>query len=254
MTSTPIVKKIYPKKTLKTLGKDGDDYVKNSITHTEALKPEQIQDKLKDYVLLTKEEYSTLKMGDHIRYFIEDKTDPNTRLFRIGGSIINISGLPIWILLANATAKWSVTLEKAIIYRKKTNKEIETKYNNDEIEKIKILKKIQDKVYKKLIARTPLDQTQIENIKKKYPQLTKTEYIDHNKLVKKDEFYLVSTRLDLIREGYFVKGEYYHEQIIKIIIQENNNIEDVPINPLEYYVFKKINKTNTLENVLDRLK
>lgn len=105
-------------------------YKKPNETFQMKLSNDEINEKLKDYIKIDNVEPSLIDY--HIRYFIIDSN--NEKHFRIGGYLINIDDKNRYIVLSNGKNKWSVQLNNSILYRKKTENEIQNEIQN----KIKI--------------------------------------------------------------------------------------------------------------------
>lgn len=126
-------------------------YVRPSVTMTDQLSKEQIEEKLEDYVKV--DDIYKVPLGVHMRYF----SNINGKLvFRMGGLLHKNAGLPDYVILSTSpTGKpgWSVQIKDTIFYRKMTLNEIKIEYQsiiNDLIEKNKKLKEENKKLNDKL--------------------------------------------------------------------------------------------------------
>jgi hypothetical protein len=73
-------------------------------------------------------------LGAHIRYVT--KVNGHNK-FRLGGALINKTGLPKYVVLINSDAKtWSVQIKNTIFYREMSRDEIKEEYEEviDELE------------------------------------------------------------------------------------------------------------------------
>lgn len=120
---------------MQRLGKD--NYDKKTLSATDKLSPDDIQDLLEDY---NEANITTIPINTHIRYFQKINGKPK---FRMGGFLSNNSGLPKYVVLNNGKKSWSVQIkEGTIFYQKMTLNEIKNEYEEriDELEdKIKEL-------------------------------------------------------------------------------------------------------------------
>ena len=78
--------------------------------------PEEIDESLQNYKQITHSDLYNIKLGTHFRYF---KTDSDgKRHFRLGGNIINISGLPDYVVFGNGKITWSVQVKGTLFFQK----------------------------------------------------------------------------------------------------------------------------------------
>jgi len=142
-------KKSQSKEEEQTYSKNG--YVRPTVTMTDQLSKEQIEEKLEDYVKV--DDIYKVPLGVHMRYF----SNVNGKMvFRMGGLLHKNTGLPEYVILSTTpTGKpgWSVQVKDTIFYRKMTLNEIKTEYQgiiDDLIEKNKKLKDENKKLNEKL--------------------------------------------------------------------------------------------------------
>jgi hypothetical protein len=130
-----------------------DDYKRPRKTLTDKLSPEEIKNKLEDYIEV--EEISKVPLNSHLRYFTEkydESKKKNSKVFRLGGFLVNKNNYDKYIVLSNVPdtgvinnnrKTWSVNTQKSIFYRKQTIDEIKEDYKDeleelyDEIDKLK---------------------------------------------------------------------------------------------------------------------
>lgn len=105
----------------KRLGKD--KYKRPKLTLQDKLDEEEIEDKLDDYVEV--ENIGQVALGTHMRYFTKVK---GKKKFRLGGILINNSGLPKYVVLTNGKLSWSVQVKDTTFFRKMTVEEIKEEY------------------------------------------------------------------------------------------------------------------------------
>ena len=106
-----------------------DGYVRPQKTFTDNLSKEEIRSMLDDYIQVTHDELATVKLGTHIRYFI---TDPNgVQHFRLGGILLNVSGVPVYIVLGNGRSTWSAQMKGSTFFKKLTVPEFRAKIANE---------------------------------------------------------------------------------------------------------------------------
>jgi hypothetical protein len=117
-----------------------DEYQRPQMTYTDKLTKEEIQEKLDEYEKV--ENIERVNIGTHMRYFsiIDGK-----KKFRLGGQLINNSGLPNYVVLSNGSKQWSVQVKDTIFFKKIAIKDVKLEY-------IKILD-YKDKIIEKQGAR-----------------------------------------------------------------------------------------------------
>jgi hypothetical protein len=137
-----------------------DSYVRPKQTTTDKLTSDEVESKLEDYTSVT--DISKVPIGTHIRYFVNKDGKP---LFRLGGFLYKIDGLPEYVILNNGTKSWSVQVVGTKFFRKQTLKEIKAEYQKQIDEKDLEIKKINDQ-NEKLIALAKDYKKQIDKFKK----------------------------------------------------------------------------------------
>lgn len=96
--------------------KKNNNYVRPIKTFTDGMTPEEIDESLQNYKQITHSDLYNIKLGTHFRYF---KTDSDgKRHFRLGGNIINISGLPDYVVFGNGKITWSVQVKGTLFFQK----------------------------------------------------------------------------------------------------------------------------------------
>lgn len=103
-------------------------YIRPKKTKTENLTPEQIEQKLADYVQVAAKDLPSVPLGTHIRYF---KTENGKKKFCSGGILHNVMGLPVYFYLSNGDISWPVQTEGGVFFRKMTPKEIKEEKNKE---------------------------------------------------------------------------------------------------------------------------
>ncbi len=140
-----------------------DEYKRPKKTLTDKLTKDEIQSKLEDYIEV--EDIGTIPLNTHLRYFtekIDEKTKKKSKVFRLGGFLVNKSNYDKYVVLSNVPETgvinnnkktWSVNTQKSIFYRKQSIDEIKEEYEDeigelhDEISNLKKeLKKLKGKV------------------------------------------------------------------------------------------------------------
>lgn len=105
-----------------------DGYVRPVKTFTENMTPEEIKESLKNYKQITHDDLYNVKPGTHFRYFRTD--EHGHRHFKLGGNIINLSGLPEYVVFGNGKITWSVQVEGTIFYQKNQIEDIQKECDN----------------------------------------------------------------------------------------------------------------------------
>jgi len=124
-------------------GDKNDDFTRPELTFTDRLADDDMKQYLIDYTAVSN--IGNVPVGSHIRYFSYDKDD--ILKFRLGGTLLNISGLPNYIVLGNGAKTWSVQTKnenkkETIFYVKLTNTQLRKEMNeiiNEKEERIKHL-------------------------------------------------------------------------------------------------------------------
>ena len=118
-------------KITKRLSRD-TSYQRPKKTYQDNLTPEQIEEKLEEYVKV--DNIADVTMNSHIRYFtLNSKT--GKKEFRLGGFLTNKDKADKYVILSNGNISWSVQTEITIFFKKMTIKELKLEYE-EKIEKI----------------------------------------------------------------------------------------------------------------------
>jgi len=118
-------------KITKRLSRD-TSYQRPKKTYQDNLTPEQIEEKLEEYVKV--DNIADVTMNSHIRYFtLNSKT--GKKEFRLGGFLTNKDKADKYVILSNGSISWSVQTEISIFFKKMTIKELKQEYE-EKIEKI----------------------------------------------------------------------------------------------------------------------
>ncbi len=80
----------------------------------------EILDKLEGYDLV--DDINSIDEGMMVRYF--KKTEEGGLKFCLGGTIVNISGLPVYFMVQSGIMTWSVQVANSTIFRKITKQDI----------------------------------------------------------------------------------------------------------------------------------
>lgn len=134
-------------------------YKKPEKTFQMRLSDEAIAEKLKEYVAI--DDVNIVPINTHIRYYLIDSN--KIKHFRMGGYLIKINVDAGYIALSNGCNRWSVQLNTAILYRKKTEDELNNDINQMMLRENKKIKD-SDKKYK-------LAKTEYTKLKEKFIQL-----------------------------------------------------------------------------------
>ena len=118
-----------------------DEYKRPKKTLTDKLTKDEIQSKLEDYIEV--EDIGTIPLNTHLRYFtekIDEKTKKKSKVFRLGGFLVNKSNYDKYVVLSNVPETgvinnnkktWSVNTQKSIFYRKQSIDEIKEEYEDE---------------------------------------------------------------------------------------------------------------------------
>lgn len=107
-----------------------DNYVKPPKTKSESLTLNELEDIFEDY---TETPIDQISVGSYIKYF--SKVNGKDK-YRPGGKLINIKGLPNYVVLTNGKSTWSVQVQGTRFFKKMPLTEIKNEYNQiiDELE------------------------------------------------------------------------------------------------------------------------
>ena len=100
-----------------------DNYIRPTKTFTDSLTKDDIKEKLENYKKV--DDVSKIPIGSHVRYIVNKD---GKHLFRMGGQLVQINGLPDYVLLSNGKNSWSVQVAGTIFFQKKTEKEVVQEY------------------------------------------------------------------------------------------------------------------------------
>ena len=129
-----------------------DNYKRPKKTIQDKLTPEEIEEKLEDYI--EAERIQDVPLNTHLRYFsIITEKKKTRKVFRLGGFLINKNNYEKFVVLSNGSSKWSVQTSKSIFYRKMNIKEIKENYEEEIYELRSKIKKLKKEVrkYKEVI-------------------------------------------------------------------------------------------------------
>lgn len=104
------------------------------------LTPEDIQERLKEYIEIQPDELFELSAGTHLRYFIIDE-DTGDLSFRLGGMLTRIGSNKQYVRLSNGKNEWSVQVNSTRFFRRMTFEEMQDKILDPYKEEIIELKK-----------------------------------------------------------------------------------------------------------------
>jgi hypothetical protein len=105
----------------KQLVRLGDDkYVRPKKTYSDNVGKDEILRALEDYI---EDDIENIKLGTSVRYFAGKK-------FRFGGNLINISGLPKYVVLSNGQKSWSVQMKNTKFFKKLSLKDLKQDYED----------------------------------------------------------------------------------------------------------------------------
>lgn len=112
------------------------DYKKTGKSLQQTLSPNEIKEKLQEYVQI--EDIDEASLNSHIRYFTIDKN--GKKQFRLGGFLTKID--KDYIVLSNGKLSWSVQKNNSIFFKKMSYDEL----------KEELIEKISNKFEKKIIS------------------------------------------------------------------------------------------------------
>lgn len=114
-----------------------DNYKKTGKSIQQALSPNEIKEKLQEYVQI--DDLDDVPINSHIRYFTVDKKS-GKKQFRLGGFLTKNE--KEYIVLSNGKLSWSVQKDSSIFFKKMAYEEL----------KQELIEKISNKFEKKLIS------------------------------------------------------------------------------------------------------
>lgn len=109
---------------------------KQTFTDKLNMDKEAIMDQLVGYKQV--ETLEDVKLGTFVKYF--SKMKDGTRKFRLGGRLINMKNLPLYVVLEAKKKMWSVQVKDTIFYVKQTIESVMEEYE-EKIEKIEFKNK-----------------------------------------------------------------------------------------------------------------
>lgn len=100
-----------------------DNYQRPVLTYTDKLTKEDIQEQLEEYEKV--DDINKVAIGTNLKYFtlVNGK-----KKYRLGGNLINKSGLPNYVVLSNGKKQWSVQVTDTIFFKKSSIKDIKLQY------------------------------------------------------------------------------------------------------------------------------
>jgi hypothetical protein len=119
------------------------NYIRPKTTLQEKLTSDEIEQKLEDYTEV--DNINKIPINSHLRYYTLKRDDKGnmSKVFRLGGNLINKDNSDKYIILSNGKVSWSVQTKNTIFYRKMKINEIKDEYETiieelkDEIMKLK---------------------------------------------------------------------------------------------------------------------
>ena len=108
-----------------------DNYKKKNKTVQDKLSPNDIKEKLKDYIQT--KNILKVPLRTHVRYFI---TKDGKQHFRLGGFLSRKNKDKGYVILSNNNITWSVQIKTATFWKKLTIEEIRMEYEKS-IEQLK---------------------------------------------------------------------------------------------------------------------
>jgi hypothetical protein len=119
------------------------NYIRPKTTLQEKLTSDEIEQKLEDYTEV--DNINKIPIKSHLRYYTLKRDDKGnmSKVFRLGGNLINKDNSDKYIILSNGKVSWSVQTKNTIFYRKMKINEIKDEYETiieelkDEIMKLK---------------------------------------------------------------------------------------------------------------------
>lgn len=112
------------------------EYTKKGKSLQQSLSPNEIKEKLQEYVQL--DNIDDVQLNSHIRYFTIDKKT-GKKQFRLGGFLTKID--KDYVVLSNGRLSWSVQKNNSIFFKKMSYNEL----------KEELIEKISNKFEKKII-------------------------------------------------------------------------------------------------------
>lgn len=114
---------------------DDTNYKKNGKSLQQTLSPDEIKEKLQEYVQI--DSIDDASLNNHIRYFTIDKKS-GKKQFRLGGFLTKID--KDYVVLSNGKLSWSVQKNNSVFFKKMSYNEL----------KEELIEKISNKFEKKI--------------------------------------------------------------------------------------------------------
>lgn len=205
-----------------------DDFVRNNLTFTERLTKEDIKAKLENYNRIENvEELENVPIGTHMRYF---KYEDGHYKFRMGGILMNKKEAKKYIVLANNGKTWCASTKKCKFFSKKSNKDLERRYNN-------------------VIKRQHKEISNIKNRDSKSKNIVKYDNIDGVLMdpckIKPNDYIVVANKRR--KRIYQVITVYQVRQIDGQVISVNgitSHLDDFSYNIDDHWFYKVVPKKN----------
>ena len=102
-------------------------YVRPKTTYQDSMTNKEINDKLKDYKIVTN--ILQVPINTHVRYFTTDKSGKT--VFRLGGTITKYGENQKYLVLSNGTLSWSVQIANSKFYQKMSESEIKNEIRKE---------------------------------------------------------------------------------------------------------------------------
>jgi hypothetical protein len=208
-----------------------DKYERPAITYTDKLSESDIKAKLEGYRRVnTPEELAKIPLGTHLRYFSYIEDDDEYK-FRMGGVLLNVDGIPKYVVLGNGSKSWCAQVSTSVFFKKLNNKELKDEYEevihaqNKQIDKIK-------KDMKKKTIKYKLSDIDQKAVLTSINDLHEGDFVKvANKRMKKvyDTMYLYKIR--------FTKSKSKESRQIKKVIMINERYEEYSFNRHDYYFY-----------------
>ena len=216
-----------------------DGYVRPPISATERLTDEEIKAKLVNYKRINSvEELKKVPNGTHIRYF--KRNEDGKYRFLPGGLIINKTKIDSdgYVVFMSNGKTWCATIDVCIFFAKKSNDEIEKKYNQVIKEQAEQITELKEKLKTKRIK-----YTDIEGVK-----------IKANK-IKTREFIFVAEKHIEKKYGMMIpyKINKIDDKVIDIRMLDSAYV-DYTFNPDDYYFYRvEPKKRDPVRKIMDRI-
>jgi len=114
-------------KITKRLTRDGN-YNRPKTTYQEKLTPEDIEEKLEEYIKV--DDISKVTLNSHVRYFTYNPKSKKKE-FRLGGFLTRKDEPEKYVILSNGNFSWSVQTKDTLFFKKMTIKELKKDYESE---------------------------------------------------------------------------------------------------------------------------